>query len=108
MLDQEITRRAPCRVAQALSYAAGSRPARNCSEDLAESRRLLGRRKQVPDLLSDRLDGGVSGGSFTRAIEADDSTAGVEHQHQGADRVHHRGGEVALFLERLFGALKVA
>ena len=32
---------------------------------------------------------------------------GSRHQHQGADRVHHRGGEVALFLERLFGALKV-
>jgi len=82
VLDQAITRRVPCRVAHALSYAACSQPAgAHLFEHLAETGGLFGRHEQVPHLPAGHLARGVSGGSFTSAIEADDSPVGVEDKH---------------------------
>src|SRR5580704_15809118 len=54
------------------------------------------------------LGEGISRHLFAGAVEADNAAFGIEHHDQSAHGIENGRGDIALFLQRLFGSLQVA
>src|SRR6266542_2846033 len=65
---------------------------------------FLGDDEQVPELPGPDFGEGITGGLFTGAVETNDASLTVEHDHEGAGSVEHGGDEgVFLFQGRFRG-----